>query len=181
MSPPTFEPRSPRIHATRSSCSHTDSSLLTEWRFVSLEGMRYVSLKSAKSDLRCCLPMRCCFGGMGVSGVFCSSLNRLSDVVVLMASTLSVLLTAGVGLIELSLVIELFGLRVDTELSVFIVIKFGGETLVCQILFEVVKPRVKSPSSCASFDNYTLDVGLSVAYLATCFHGDEIAFAFQVP
>ena len=102
----------------RSSCSHTDSSMLTEWRFVSLDGMRYVSLKSAKSDLRCCLPIRCCFGGMGASGVFCSSLNRLSDVVVLMVSILSLLLTAVVGLMELSFVIELMGLRVDTGLSV---------------------------------------------------------------
>ena len=50
-----------------------------------------------------------------------------------------------------------------------------------QILVEVVKPRVKSPSSCASFDNHTLDVGLSVAYFATCFHGDEVALALPVP
>ena len=68
----------------RSSCSHTDSSILTECRFVSFEGMRYVSLKSAKSNLRCCLPTRCCFGGIGISCMGCSSLNRLSDVVVLM-------------------------------------------------------------------------------------------------
>ena len=83
-----------------------------------MDGMRYVSLKSTKLDLRCCLPMRCCFVGMGVSGVFCSSLNRLSDVAMLMVSTLSLLLTPGVELIELSFVIELLGLRVDTGLSV---------------------------------------------------------------
>ena len=59
---------------------------------------------------------------MGVSGVFCSSLNRLSDVAVLMESTLSVLLSARFELMELSLFIELMGLRVDTGLSVFIVI-----------------------------------------------------------
>ena len=32
-----------------------------------------------------------------------------------------------------------------------------------------------------SFNDYTFYVGLSVAYLSTNFHGDEIAFAFPVP
>ena len=35
--------------------------------------------------------------------------------------------------------------------------------------------------SLSSFNDYTLYVGLSVAHLATYFHGDEIAFAFPVP
>ena len=78
------------------------------WRLTSFAGARNVALNSAKSDLRCCLPIRYCFGCsvvavMAVASIaVCSLSNRLSALAGVVLLTALLLLTAGVELIELS-------------------------------------------------------------------------------
>ena len=79
--------------------------------------MRYVALKSARSDLRCCLPTRCCLGGSvtGIASIaVCSLSNRLSALAGVVQLTVLSLLTEDVELIELSDFIVTSGLEVDT-------------------------------------------------------------------
>lgn len=111
----------------RSSCSQMSSSMLTGCRFTTFAGVRNVALKSAKSDLRYCLLMRCCFGGsvvavMAVALVaVCSLPNRFSSATALAVVVLLIvlsLLTAELGLVKLSDLIIKSGLRVvDTWVS----------------------------------------------------------------
>ena len=90
------------------------------WRFTNFAGARNVALNSAKSDFRCCLPMRCCFSSSVVAvavvdalGV-CSLSNRLSALAGVVLLTALSLLTVEAELIELSDFMIKSGLRVDT-------------------------------------------------------------------